>query len=441
MLRFGLVLAFASMLLTSFAGCGGTSRAESTGDASGSALVRVTAGHPKRQSVVKFSTQPARIMAFEEAPLHARLAGYVKEVAVDLGDVVKTGQVLLTIEAPEWEDDLRGQEAALAQARAQVLQAEAAVRAARATKLTAEAQVRYAEAHAKSAAADRARWESEYERMQSLVEKGSVTAKLAEEALRQRDASRAAVDEAAAGIESARAGIAQAEAAIAKAKADVAAAKSSVVVAEARRDRAVTMLAYRQIKAPFDGVVAKRHVDTGHLVQPATGPTAAPLFTIVSTGVLRVSISIPELEAPLVDLEDSATLHVGALGEDITGKVARTSWSLDPTNRSLTVEIDVENPAGKLRPGMYGTVTLCLNRLDDALTLPAAALVWDAGQPFCCTVAGGKVLRKPLALALVAGDLIAIQSGVAADDLVVLARGDGLKAGQAVEVAAEAEKK
>ncbi len=130
-------------------------------------------------------------------------------------------------------------------------------------------------------------------------------------------------------------------------------------------DHIQTMLEYATIRAPFAGVVTERGVDTGHLVGPHQSNNSRPLFTIARTDVLRVTVDIPELEASLVDIGDRAIIRVQALGtEEIEARVTRTSFVLDPSSRTLRVEIDVANEAQRLRPGMYATVRI---ELDDQL--------------------------------------------------------------------------
>ena len=166
-----------------------------------------------------------------------------------------------------------------------------------------------------------------------------------------------------------------------KAEADRAAAAARRNVA-ARRDLvyAQTMFSYTQMTAPFDGVVTRRTIDTGHYVHPAAGETAAPLLVVARMDTVRVFLDVPETEAELVNCgpvnADPATVTVQALhNRSFDGTVTRTGWSLDESNRSLRVEVDLPNEKGTLRPGMYATVRIQLEQHPNVLTLPAAAIV------------------------------------------------------------------
>jgi RND family efflux transporter MFP subunit len=227
--------------------------------------------------------------------------------------------------------------------------------------------------------------------------------------------------------------IQQAEANIAKAESDVAAAQARQKVAEANLAHTKTMINYLEIKAPFDGVVTRRNVDTGYYVQSTGG--ANPLLVIARNDRVRVFVDIPESEAALVDAGDPATVFVQALrGREVQGTVTRTSWALDPMNRSIRTEIDLANDEGALRPGMYATVKIRLDQRDSALTLPATAIVRQGRDTFCCRVEGGKIVRSPITLGLRSGADIEVLSGLTGNETVVLLRADSLRDGQPVEV-------
>jgi RND family efflux transporter MFP subunit len=200
----------------------------------------------------------------------------------------------------------------------------------------------------------------------------------------------------------------------------------------------VTLQQYAQIKAPYDGIITARHVDTKHAVQPSGG-NGQPLLVIASRGKVRVMTSIPETEAPLVSDAaagaDPVVVAVQAIpNRTWEGTVTRTSWSLDAANRSLTVEIDLANDDDALRPGMYATAQVRLAEAKDVLTVPAAAIVREGSATLCCVVAGATVSRRPVQLGLRVGDEIEVQSGLTETDAIVLARAGGLKEGQPVEV-------
>ena len=403
--------------------------------AASSPVERVTVGKPQRKTLTLSTSQPARIEAFEETPLYAKLAAFVKEVHVDIGDHVVSGQSLVTLGIPELVDDVDQKEAMLAQAAAEVDQAAANVAAVQAAAETAKARIAEAQAGITRATGEYERWKAEYARIKTLAESGAVTKKMADETLNQFRAAEAAREEAVAAVQSTEAASRESQANIGKAEADRVAAGARLEVATADLAHAKTMLGYAEIKAPYDGVVTQRSIDTGHFVQPAGGSAAKPLLTIARLDKVRVFMDVPEMDAALVDVGDEATLLVQALGgKALKAPVARTSWSLDPSNRSLRAEIDVVNESASLRPGMYAVGTIQLDRRENVLVLPVTAIVRVGVETYCCCVQSGRIDRRKVELGLRSGPEIEVLSGVDEKSVAVLANAASLQQGQPVEV-------
>jgi RND family efflux transporter MFP subunit len=426
-------------LLAACTGCGhraGGSAAAQAASSAAAAIDRVVAGPPVRKTLVLTTTQPARIEAYEVTPLLAKLAGYVGEVRVDIGDAVEQDQPLAVLRIPELNDEVAQRQALVAQAEAEVRQALAAAAAARAAGEPAVARIGEAQAGISGARADAERWTAEHERIEQLAAGGSVTRKLVDESASQLASARAAVERATAAVASAEAAAREAQALVAKAEADHAAEEAHLRVARADLAYAKTMLGYATLSAPFDGVVTQRAIDTGHFVQPAGGG-GRPLLTVARTDKVRVWVDVPELEAGWVEVGDPVSLTIQALaGETVQGRVTRSSWSLDPANRSLRAEIDLPNEGGRFRPGMYAMATIELARRENALTLPAAAIVRDGPQTFVATVSDGTAARRPVKLGLRAGPDVEILEGVDEHASVVQIRAESLADGQRVEVIA-----
>lgn len=419
-------------------GCGNSAPpAEKKASAATSPLVpQVAAANPVRKTLSLTTTQPGRIEAFETTPLHAKVAGYVEAVLADIGDKVSKDQVLVRLSIPELKDELAQREALVASAEAQVKQAESAQAAAEAVAKTAAAKIAETEAGVGRVEAERDRWNSEYERIKELAAKGSVTQKLEEETQSQLKGAEAAIREIEAKLNSARSMAVEAQANVKKAEADRGAAEAELGVAKAELARARTMLSYTEIKAPFDGTVTVRNVDTGHLVQPASEKNAQPLLVVARTDVVRVFVDVPEMEAPYLNADDPAKLRLQAVpGKELAANVVRTSWSLSESNHSLRAAIDVPNPDGELRPGMYAAATIKLDEVANALVIPMTALLRDAEGAACIVVASGKAVRRPIELGLRSGAEIQVVSGLSESDLVVQKQPEALKAGQEVAVA------
>lgn len=363
----------------------------------------VTIAKPERTTLRRAIRQPGAIEAFERTPLYARVAGYVEDVRRDIGDRVHRGDVLVKLSVPELEEEVKEKEARVAQARAEIEQARESLAAAEAGVGTAKAMVQLAEAGRTRSGADYERWEGESRRVQGLVQRQVIDKQIQDETLNQFKASAAARDETEAKVKSAEASLREAVARRDKAKADVKAAQARLAVAEADHRRMATWLGYASVRAPFDGIVTARNVDTGHLLLPAaagSGGKAEPLFVMERIDPVRIFVEVPEADAGAVRDGTPAVVRIPALrGREIPGQVTRSSWSLGARERTLRVEIDLPNPEGRLRPGMYAHASITVEH-PDVLTLPAAAVVKQGDQTFCYRVEDGKAVRTPIEVGL-----------------------------------------
>jgi RND family efflux transporter MFP subunit len=410
--------------------------------------MRVTPIKVVRKTLVRVTAQPGQIEAFEETAIHSKLAGFVKKVHVDLGDKVtgptrtstdqpeQPGQVLAELEMPELEAELKQKQALAAQAMSEVTQSEAGIKVAMSAKTSAEAMVAEVKASVERADAMYERWKSEFERVRELVAKQAVAPKVADETEQQFKAADAARREIAAKIKSAQARLTESEANIEKAEADLEAAKSKHKVAQADEQKTLALLSYATLRAPFDGVIAARHLDTGHLVQPS-GTSGRPLFVVVRADTVRIFLDVPEADAGFVAPGSPAKIKVPVLSATpFDGQVTRTSWTLQTTSRTLRTEIDIQNPDGKLRPGMYATAEIEVARRTDALSLPKSAILKQGADSFALSIsAENKIVKLPLKTGIVAGTDVEIVSGLTGDESLIGANLAAYKEGQAIEIA------
>src|SRR5258707_333996 len=302
----------------------------------------VEVDHPRRATVVQRLQTNATLEAFEETDLFAKVSGYLSDVRVDIGDHVKAGQVLAVISVPEMENEL-------AEDKAQLDSKQRSLE-------TAERQVDHNKA---------------------IVALQDVTLKRQEVLFKGRDIADQTLDDARANAEIAKADVGVAEA-------NRAFAAAQVELSAATVEKIKTLLGYAQIVAPFDGVVARRLVNRGDLVQAATSTRTTPLFTVQRIDTMRVFCDVPEDDAPHLRLGDPALVKpAGFEGQPYVGKVTRFSLRLDPETRNMRTEIDLPNPEERLYPGMYAQVSLDMNTHPNALTLPTAAVGSDSGgHPF-----------------------------------------------------------
>lgn len=298
---------------------------------SGGAALPVVNVEPVTRSSNKANlVLPGNIQAVTEAPVLARASGYVKKRNVDIGDRVQAGQVLAEIEAPEIEQQIRQATAAVDQANAAVQQAEASLQQGRSNLHLAEVT--------------KDRW-------QKLSDKGVVSRQENDTYQMQWQAQQANVQ------------------ALEKA---VAAAQSNGAAAQANVARLKDMQSYQTVRAPFAGVITLRNVDDGVLV--TEGSTM--LFRIAQTDRLRTYLNVPQADAGDIHVGQKATVQVADLGgRTFPGTVTRTASSLDPSSRTLLVEVQVANPGRVLLPGMYSQVDLAVPRKDPPLSIPGDTLV------------------------------------------------------------------
>ncbi len=398
------------------------------------AVSRVITIKPERATIRRTTAQPGQVEASEVTSMHAKVSGYVRSLAVDIGDKVKKGQVLAELDVPEVEAELQQKRALVEQAEADRKQAEAAVRVAEAAVASAKAKGTEVQAGIRRTEADVARWQAEFGRIEQLVRESAVTRSLLDETRSKQSAAQAARDEVRAQVTSAEAAQVQAVAEADKARADVVSAAARVDVAKAEARRVEAMVRYTKIEAPFDGVVIRRNFDTGHLTMP--GASGDPLFVVARSDVVTVSVGVPEVDAPLVGVGDAAEVRLQALdGRTFKGKVTRTSWSLDPATRTLRAEIDLPNTDDVLLPGLYAYATIVGDEHADALCVPTSAVVRDGATSYCVIVADGRAARRPVAIGLSDGSKTEVVSGLEGGEAVVKANAASLADGQAVAVA------
>lgn len=171
------------------------------------------------------------------------------------------------------------------------------------------------------------------------------------------------------------------------------------------------MQSYLQIRAPFDGVISARNVNTGAYVGPAGAGSTAPLFTIQDQQKLRLAVSVPEMYTGYLGDKDEITFKVAPLPNDkFTAKIARRSGALDTRLRSERVEMDVVNTNKKLLPGMVAEVILPLNAKDSTFVVPKSAVVNSAERVYVITVQDNKVHRTGVIKGREYGDNIEIYS-------------------------------
>ena len=332
---------------------------------------------------------PGNIEAVTEAPVLARADGYLLHRMVDIGDRVKAGQLLAEIEAPELDEQVQQAQANLEQARAGLDQALA-----------------------------------NYEQGKSNTDLAKVTAERWNSLSTRSVVSRQENDQYQAGYKAQVSALQSLEKA-------VAAQRSNITAAEANLSRLKKLQGYRMVKAPFDGVITLRNVDTGALVN--AGNTL--LFRIGQTGTLRTYVNVPQLNSSSIRVGQTARLSVSNLpGRQFAGTVARTANSLDPNSRTLLVEVQVPNPDGALLPGMYAQVDFSSTRTDPPLLVPSVALISRGdGARVAVVTADHTVHLQAIQVGRDYGDRLEVLSGLREGDTIIPNPGDAATEGLKVD--------
>jgi len=375
-----------------------TVRAKSSPDAQASSpmLRPVAVARVRRAPITQTLVLSGEFKPFQQVDVHAKVAGYIRRIYVDVGDKVKAGQTLAVLEVPELS--------------AQLLAADASVRRAQDSIRRAEKEV------ARDKSMHQAR-HLDYDRLKhaSLERPGLIAQQELDDAF-ARDQS--------------------AEAQIEAAEASLSEAQNELGVAQADQKRLQAMEDYTRIVAPFDGVVTKRYADTGALVQAGTASStqAMPVVTIAQYDRLRLVLPVPEDAVPAVHLGSAVDVHVLALHHHFVGKVARFADALDLQTRTMHTEVDVENPKGTLVDGMYADVTLVLHQLKGALTVPIQAVTRNGNTASVLVVnPHDRIDSRQVQLGMEGPNRVEVISGLTSTDRVVIGNASDFHPGEKVQ--------
>jgi RND family efflux transporter MFP subunit len=356
---------------------------------SGLLLIAGAAGHAQTTGLAPVISKPvsrtvdlpAEIWPFLSVSLHAKVQGYVDRVLVDRGSVVKEGELLVNLTAPEMD--------------AQIAEAQSKFQAAEADRLQAEAQVAAAQ--------------STYERLQEAAKTpGAVAGNDLVQAQKQVEAAQALVNS--------------------KQRA-AAAALAAVNAVKA-------MVSYLRITAPFDGVVTDRLVHPGALVGPPVDPA---LLVLQQVSHLRVVVPVPEEDVGGIVRGANVDFTVPAYPRHVySGRIARVADALDQKTRTMAVELDVMNRDGTLAPGMYPSVKWPVRGQSAELWVPKTSVVTTTERTFVIRNREGHAEWVDVKKGVSEGDLVQVLGNLRPGDMVVKRANDEIREGTALEAAAKA---
>jgi RND family efflux transporter MFP subunit len=356
----------------------------------------VAAAKVHRADLARALAVTAEFRPYQEIDVHAKVAGYVKHIYVDVGDRVKEGQLIAVLEIPELQSEVETAEASVSKSQEEIRREQAEL------ERTQSAQEVAHLAYSRLAEVSKAR-------------PGLVAQQEIDDAL-GRDR------------------VAQAQ--VATAKAALSAAEQQLRVAQDDRDRVRTLFAYAQIKAPFSGVVTKRYADTGSMIQTgiSSQTQSLPLVTLAQENLLRLVIPVPESAVSKMRLGNPVEVSVSTLRKKFQGKVSRFADQVDTATRTMHTEVDVPNPKGELVPGMYATASLVLNDERNALAVPVQALTRGEDTVSVLLIdKQNKLEERSVQIGIETSDQVEILSGLNEGDLVVVGNRSQLQPGMAVQ--------
>jgi RND family efflux transporter MFP subunit len=337
---------------------------------------------------------PGSVQALTETALFARADGYVARRLVDIGDRVRRGQVLAEIESPDLDQQIRESQATLQRVRSSLRQAEA-------VSSQAQANLRLAEVTAQ-------RWGT-------LAGKGVLSKQDGDEKQAALDARQADAEAAAAGVQAAR---------------------ETIVANEATVQRLVELRSFRQVRAPFAGVITSRTVDVGSLVSAGSNSSVRELFRLADIGTLRVFVNVPQSDAAFITQGLPCRVEIEAGGSDsVAGTVMRTANALDAASRTLLTEVQIPNALGARLPGSYATVRFRVHRASPPVVVPSAAVRQTEKGPMVAVLRpGGVVHLQPVTPGRDAGAQTEILTGLAPGQQLITNWSDDVKEGAKVKV-------
>jgi multidrug efflux pump subunit AcrA (membrane-fusion protein) len=406
-----LLSAFLALVLLLAMACGGSKanvRQEQANSAQ-PAVVDVTTAPAIVRELPQYFEATGSLTGDEQTDVAPSMAGKVVAVGVDMGSYVKRGQMIVRLDDVDAKLHVQQMQAQVDQMKASLRQAEekVGVRPGQSFDLNKIPEV----ANAK-VALDLA--EKNLRRSEKLIESGDISRSLYDQQKAQRDQLSEVYESA---LSLAR----QNYAAVMTARANVANAESQLNLA--RRN-----LSYAVVFSPIDGFVSERTADLGEYVS-----TTQKVATIVRINPLRVRIDIPEQAIPAISVGQSVSVTTSAWPDkNFSGRIARVSPNVTPASRTLTVEAEVENSSGALKPGQFATVRILQSRTQPAVLVPARAVRTESGVNRVFVIRDGHAQERVVQLGQTEGDLVQIKNGIAGDEQVATSNVEQLADGMAV---------
>ena len=403
-----LLIAVSALIIS----CGGSKanvrKTDSGPDAAPPAIEVTTASAIKRE-LPRYFEATGSLAGDQQTDVAPQTSGKVVEVGVDIGSQVRRGQILVKLDDAELKLRVEQSLTQVEQAKAAVRQAEEKIGLRSGQAFDPDSVAEVANARVALDLADK-----NLRRAEKLIESGDISRSFYDQQKAQRDQLKE-----------------QYGVALAQARQNYAAvvvARTNVANAESQLALARKSLSYAVIPAPIDGFVAERTADLGEYVSPQQ-----KVVTIVRTNPLRIRIDIPEQAISEVRVGQSVSVATSAWPDkNFSGRIARIAPSVTSTSRTLTVEAEVDNADGALKPGQFATVRILQSQATPAILVPARAVLTDSGVSRVYVIKEGHAEQRLVQLGQTDGDLVEVKSGVAADEQIATSNVEQLSDGMAV---------
>ena len=409
------------------AGCGRNANSANVNQNAEPQAVDVTTEKAVIKPIPTYIEATGSLASDAQTDVAPAVAGKIVEVNFDIGSYVNKGDVLIRLDARDAVIKLDQARSQVEQQRQAVMQAEANVQQAIANLSQTQARLGVPAGQSfsvdsfpqvRTIAAQLTLAETELRRTERLLESGDVSKSAYDQRKAQRDQFAGQLADARASAAVAARAVATAQAAVDAAKAVVGSSRAGVTTAETQVAAAQKAVSDTAVYAPISGYISERVADVGEYISP-TAPNTK-IATIVRTSTLRMKIDIPEASIGKVGTGQGISLQTTAYPDrSFAGTVVRIAPSLNQTARTLTVEAEVQNTEGLLKPGQFATVRITQSKPEPAVMIPVKAVktVGDINSVF--VVKDGAAREQIVQLGLLENDMIQVKNGVIEGDSVV----------------------
>jgi RND family efflux transporter MFP subunit len=365
------------------------------GDARAASIASARVAAAQRGNISHVLTLAGQFQPYQMVDVHPKVSGYMREINVDIGDIVHQGQTLATLEVPELKAQLQQTVFQVDQSREEITRAQHEIN---------RAEAQHQALH------------EQYTRLKQASE--GHPGMIAEQEL-----------------DNAQAADLAAEAQVDSAKSTLAAAKQHLGSAQSDNQRVQALHDYTNVVAPISGVVVWRYADTGALIQGGTNSNSQdlPIVRLSQSALLRLRLPVPEDDVRYVKDGDQVTVRVDAVNRAITGKVVRFTRDINFETRTMETEVDVDNKDLSIAPGMYANTMLRLAHVDNVVTVPIESIVLQGRQQVVYVLGNNNHIHiRPVQIGMEGSKLAEIESGVEPGDRVIVGGQDHYQDGEEV---------